>query len=85
MGLVQQVIDRAPRWLVRRLTSTYLTLGLADITREVGMESEDDVRELIVDMVSPELLDFVCIFFTHGWVGRLRTTRSTRASRSTER
>lgn len=51
MGLVQQVIDRAPRWLVRKLTATYLTVGLADIAREVGIESEVTVRELIVDMV----------------------------------
>ena len=51
MGLVQQVIEHAPRWLIRRLTSTYLTLGLGDIAKEIGLESADQVRTVILDMV----------------------------------
>ena len=52
MGLINQVIERAPRWLIRKLTSTYVTLGLSDIAKEVGCASEDEVRATIVSMVS---------------------------------
>ena len=50
-GLVQQAIHRAPRWLIRKLTRTYLTLGLRDIAKEVGIETEEEVRTIIVNMV----------------------------------
>ncbi|KAN0086215.1 hypothetical protein V8E55_007349 [Tylopilus felleus] len=49
-GLVLQALERAPRWLIKRLTSTYLTLHLSDIANAVGIESVDEVRALIVDM-----------------------------------
>ncbi|GJE86770.1 hypothetical protein PsYK624_028520 [Phanerochaete sordida] len=49
-GLVQQVIDRAPRWLIKRLTLTYITLGLADIGREVGLEAEE-ARAVVMSMI----------------------------------
>jgi len=47
-----QAIERAPRWALKRLTATYVTLGLADIARAVNIESEDEVRELLLSMVS---------------------------------
>lgn len=50
-GLINQAIERAPRWLIKKLTSTYLTLGLSDIGKEVGIDSEDEVRAIIVSMV----------------------------------
>ena len=52
LGLVLQALERAPRWSIKRLTSTYLTLHLSDIASAVGIESVDEVRALIVDMVS---------------------------------
>ena len=52
LGLVLQALERAPRWSIKRLTSTYLTLHLSDIANAVGIESVDEVRALIVDMVS---------------------------------
>jgi COP9 signalosome complex subunit 3 len=51
LGLIQQALDRAPRWNLKRLTDTYLTLGLADIGREINISNEDTVRELVVDMI----------------------------------
>lgn len=51
-GLVQQVIDRAPRWSIKKLTATYLTLGLSEIGKAVGIDSEKDVRKVVLDMVS---------------------------------
>lgn len=55
-GLVQQVIARAPRWLIKKLTLTYLTLGLSDIASQIGVQSEDEVRALVLDMVRVALL-----------------------------
>ncbi|KAF8192357.1 hypothetical protein K438DRAFT_1935136 [Mycena galopus ATCC 62051] len=40
LGLVTQAIDRARRWTLVKLTSTYMTLGLGDIARVVGIQSE---------------------------------------------
>ncbi|KAF8219143.1 hypothetical protein L208DRAFT_1418768 [Tricholoma matsutake] len=50
-GLVMQAIDRAPRWALKRLTATYVTLGLADIARAVKIESEDEVRDIVLSMI----------------------------------
>lgn len=52
MGLVQQAIESAPRWSIKKLTATYLTLGLSEIGKEVGIASEDDTRKVVLDMVS---------------------------------
>ncbi|KZT10407.1 uncharacterized protein LAESUDRAFT_721772 [Laetiporus sulphureus 93-53] len=51
LGLIHQTIDRAPRWLIKKLISTYLTLGLADIAKEVSIDSEDEIRDIIVNMI----------------------------------
>ncbi|KAJ7207529.1 hypothetical protein GGX14DRAFT_455661 [Mycena pura] len=51
LGLVTQAIDRAPRWTLKKLTATYVTLGLADIARSVGIQSEDEVRALLLSMI----------------------------------
>ncbi|KAI9058652.1 hypothetical protein FKP32DRAFT_1596958 [Trametes sanguinea] len=51
LGLINQAIERAPVWLIKKLTATYLTLGLADIGREVGISSVEDVRSIILDMI----------------------------------
>jgi len=51
LGLVTQVIDRAPRWTLKKLTATYVTLGLGDIARVVGIQSEEEVRALILSMI----------------------------------
>lgn len=47
-----QALERAPRWSIKKLTSTYLTLHLSDIAHAVGIESVDQVQALILDMVS---------------------------------
>ncbi|KIM86905.1 hypothetical protein PILCRDRAFT_815352 [Piloderma croceum F 1598] len=51
-GLVQQAIDRAPRWSIKKLTATYLTLGLSEIGKTVGIESEEEVRKVVLDMIA---------------------------------
>ncbi|KAL7278794.1 hypothetical protein ACG7TL_007803 [Trametes sanguinea] len=51
LGLINQAIERAPIWLIKKLTATYLTLGLTDIGREVGISSVEDVRSIILDMI----------------------------------
>ncbi|KAH9933879.1 uncharacterized protein B0H18DRAFT_604297 [Fomitopsis serialis] len=54
LGLIHQAIDRAPRWLIQKLTSTYLTLGLADIAKEVGIGSEEEVRSIVLSMIESD-------------------------------
>jgi hypothetical protein len=51
LGLINQVLERAPRWLIKKLTSTYLTLGLADIGKSVGIPDVAEVRSTILSMV----------------------------------
>ncbi|KAJ2915842.1 hypothetical protein MD484_g4566, partial [Candolleomyces efflorescens] len=51
VGLLRQAIDRAPRWALKKLTATYLSLNLADIGKAVKIDSEDEVRQLLLDMI----------------------------------
>ncbi|KAG6876742.1 hypothetical protein C0992_011973 [Termitomyces sp. T32_za158] len=50
-GLIQQAFARAPRWTLKKLTGTYVTLSLSDIAKAIKIESEDDVRALLLDMI----------------------------------
>jgi len=52
LGLVLQALERAPRWSIKKLTSTYLTLHLSDIARAVGIENVNEVRALVLDMIA---------------------------------
>lgn len=49
---MQQAIERAPRWSIKKLTATYLTLGLSEIGKAVGINNEEDVSKVVLDMVS---------------------------------
>lgn len=60
MGLMKQAMDRAPRWELKKLTNTYLSLNLADIGRAIKVGREEDVRGLLLDMVG----DFVHFTFS---------------------
>lgn len=51
VGLVRQALQRAPRWAVRKLTETYVTLALLEIGKAVGIESEAEVRALVLSMI----------------------------------
>ncbi|KAG6819781.1 hypothetical protein H0H93_008696 [Arthromyces matolae] len=51
VGLIQQALARAPRWTLKKLTATYVTLSLSDIAKAIRIESEDEVRELLLDMI----------------------------------
>ncbi|KAJ2932245.1 hypothetical protein H1R20_g4880, partial [Candolleomyces eurysporus] len=51
VGLLRQAIDRAPRWALKKLTATYLSLNLADIGKAVKIDREDEVRQLLLDMI----------------------------------
>jgi len=54
VGLVKQVIASMQRHKVQTLTKTYLTLSMAEIAREVGLEESKtaEVEELLFDMIS---------------------------------
>ncbi|KAF8157194.1 hypothetical protein B0H34DRAFT_712647 [Crassisporium funariophilum] len=51
MGLLNQAIARAPRWVLKKLTATYVTLHLSDIGRAIRIEDEDEVRALLLSMI----------------------------------
>ncbi|KAF8622982.1 hypothetical protein AX15_006580 [Amanita polypyramis BW_CC] len=51
LGLIINAFRRSPRWIVKKLTATYLTLSLADIARAVKIESEAEVRNLLLNMI----------------------------------
>lgn len=56
-------------WLIKKLTATYLTLGLSDIGKQVGIDSAEEVREIIISMVR-----FISIFplpMTPGYLSSL--------------
>lgn len=50
-GLVLAAYDNAPRWKLRTLTKTYLTLSLSEIGKEIGLKDEATLRALVEDMV----------------------------------
>lgn len=52
LGLITQALNRAPRWAIKKLTTTYLTLHLSDIGRQVGISDETEVKSLILSMVT---------------------------------
>ncbi|KAF9008215.1 hypothetical protein BDQ17DRAFT_1349559 [Cyathus striatus] len=68
LGLVKKVVDLAKVWSVKKLTGTYVTLGLEEIGRVVvgegeGVEGEgqeamgeEEVRELILSMIDQNIL-----------------------------
>ena len=45
------MVDRAPRWAIRKLTDTYLTLSVPEIGRAAGIEDVAEVRRIVVSMV----------------------------------
>jgi COP9 signalosome complex subunit 3 len=51
IGLVREVLENAPRWKLRTLTKTYLTLSLSEIGKEIGMTDAVQLRSLVEDMV----------------------------------
>ncbi|KAH9038519.1 hypothetical protein EDB85DRAFT_1932770 [Lactarius pseudohatsudake] len=57
LGLLGLVVDRAPRWAIRRLTETYLTLSLSEIGRAAGMEQIEEVRRVVLSMIEEGEID----------------------------
>ncbi|KDQ10390.1 hypothetical protein BOTBODRAFT_36290 [Botryobasidium botryosum FD-172 SS1] len=50
-GLATQAIQRSPRWILKKLTETYLTLSLSEISQVIGISSEAEVRALVLSMI----------------------------------
>ncbi|KAH6905387.1 hypothetical protein BKA70DRAFT_1373169 [Coprinopsis sp. MPI-PUGE-AT-0042] len=50
-GLMRLALDRAPRWALKKLTATYLSLNLADIAKAVKIEKEEEVRAVLLSMI----------------------------------
>jgi len=56
LGLLRLVVERAPRWAIRKLTETYLTLSLTEIGRAAGIE-EAEVRRIVLSMIEAGEID----------------------------
>ncbi|KAF9078791.1 hypothetical protein BDP27DRAFT_1281595, partial [Rhodocollybia butyracea] len=56
LGLVERLAKEAPKWIVKRLTETYVTLGLAEIGKYVGIENEGQVRTLVLSMIESKTI-----------------------------
>ena len=63
MGLISQAVARAPRWVLKKLTATYVTLHLADIGKAIKIGSEDEVRELLLSMVRSLPSSFISFIY----------------------
>ncbi|KAJ7583667.1 hypothetical protein C8J56DRAFT_831019 [Mycena floridula] len=50
VGLLRQAIARAPRWSLKKLTGTYVTLGLKEIAKSLKTD-EEEVRALLLSMI----------------------------------
>ncbi|KAI0305215.1 hypothetical protein B0F90DRAFT_1702545 [Multifurca ochricompacta] len=50
-GLLRLVVERAPRWAIKKLTETYLTLSLPEIGRVAGVEDVEEVRRVVLSMI----------------------------------
>lgn len=51
LGLVKKALGRAPGWVMKKLTGTYLTLPLTGIGKAIGIADEEEVRALVLRMV----------------------------------
>ena len=56
---MRQALDHAPRWTVRKLTETYVTLSLSEIGKAAGIAEEEDVREIVLNMVRSVLVHVI--------------------------
>lgn len=85
-GLLRLVVERAPRWAIRKLTETYLTLSLGEIGRAAGIEDVAEVRRIVLSMVRTRGVGKTASGQrTYTVLGRLRRVRSMRASMPTSR
>jgi COP9 signalosome complex subunit 3 len=50
-GLVNLVVEKAPRWKLKTLNKTYQTLSLSEIAKEIGMPNDGSLRGLVETMV----------------------------------
>jgi len=68
VGLIQQAALRAPRWVLKELMGTYVTLHFSGIGKVVKVDGEEEVRGLLLSMVG----FFFLFFFRLSMFGWLR-------------
>ncbi|KAE9407969.1 hypothetical protein BT96DRAFT_986196 [Gymnopus androsaceus JB14] len=56
LGLVERLEKEAPKWIVKRLTETYVTLGLSEIGKYIGIDNENQVRSLVLSMIASKTI-----------------------------
>ncbi|KAL1741727.1 hypothetical protein HDZ31DRAFT_44788 [Schizophyllum fasciatum] len=73
LSLMQLALDAQPKWALKRLTETYVTLRLADIGREIGVKDEGEVRALVLSMIESETIHATIAGSTVTFVDPVRT------------
>ncbi|KAL1751161.1 hypothetical protein FB107DRAFT_294112 [Schizophyllum commune] len=76
-SLMQLALDAQPKWALKRLTETYVTLRLADIGREIGVKEEGEVRALVLSMIESETIHATIAVSTVTFVDPVRTVSKT--------
>ncbi|KAF5389650.1 hypothetical protein D9757_004138 [Collybiopsis confluens] len=56
LGLVERLAKEAPKWIIKRLTETYVTLGLAEIGKYVGIDNQVQTRALVLSMIESKTI-----------------------------
>jgi len=54
LGLVRQALEHAPRWAIRKLTATYVTLSLAEIGKAICINDVAALRVIVLSMIERE-------------------------------
>ncbi|KZT20853.1 hypothetical protein NEOLEDRAFT_1182185 [Neolentinus lepideus HHB14362 ss-1] len=58
IGLVKLMLEHAPRWAIKKLTGTYLTLSIPEIGKAISMEGQDEaVQRIILSMIEKGEID----------------------------
>ncbi|TRM59581.1 hypothetical protein BD626DRAFT_507623 [Schizophyllum amplum] len=73
LSLMHLALDAQPKWALKRLTETYVTLGLADIGRAIGVKDEGEVRALVLSMIESEAIHATIAGSTVTFVDPVRT------------
>ncbi|KAH8829079.1 hypothetical protein DL96DRAFT_1596566 [Flagelloscypha sp. PMI_526] len=56
-GLVQEAFRQAPKWQLKKLTNTYVTLGVGEIGKHLGISDEAQVLSLVIGMIETKLIN----------------------------
>ncbi|KAG8933579.1 hypothetical protein FRC02_011594 [Tulasnella sp. 418] len=82
VGLMKRVIQHSPRWMIRKLTDTYLTLSLEDISVKIANDVKtatspqaiEEINALILSMIDNQEIHATISPSTTGQLGATTVT-----------